>query len=65
MAGAGKKSEAGSPGVAGWISSAYRFATDRNDFRRYLQVIVNYLPNWPNYKSVALCACMRYSTIVP
>ncbi|KAM9482847.1 mitochondrial import receptor subunit TOM6 homolog isoform 1-T2 [Clarias gariepinus] len=38
MAGAGKKSEAGSPGVAGWISSAYRFATDRNDFRRNLLV---------------------------
>ncbi|KAB5584204.1 hypothetical protein PHYPO_G00104680 [Pangasianodon hypophthalmus] len=38
MAGAGKKSEAGAPGVVGWISSAYRFATDRNDFRRNLLV---------------------------
>ncbi|XP_062853992.1 mitochondrial import receptor subunit TOM6 homolog [Trichomycterus rosablanca] len=35
MAG-GKKSEAGSPGVMGWVSAAYRFATDRNDFRRNL-----------------------------
>ncbi|KAI5628367.1 mitochondrial import receptor subunit TOM6-like, partial [Silurus asotus] len=34
---AGKKSEAGSPGV-GWIRSAFRFATDRNDFRRNLLV---------------------------
>ncbi|MCJ8729600.1 hypothetical protein PDJAM_G00108390 [Pangasius djambal] len=42
MAGAGKKSEAGSPGASGWISSAYRFATDRNDFRRNL--LVNLVP---------------------
>ncbi|XP_060775643.1 mitochondrial import receptor subunit TOM6 homolog isoform X2 [Neoarius graeffei] len=38
MAGAGKKSEAGSAGLVGWISSTYRFATDRNDFRRNLLV---------------------------
>ncbi|KAF4079217.1 hypothetical protein AMELA_G00190490 [Ameiurus melas] len=42
MAGAGKKIEAGSPGVVGWISTAYRFATDRNDFRRNL--LVNLVP---------------------
>ncbi|XP_017575070.1 mitochondrial import receptor subunit TOM6 homolog [Pygocentrus nattereri] len=39
MSGAGKKTEAGSPGVLSWISSACRFATDRNDFRR--NVLVN------------------------
>ncbi|XP_058258442.1 mitochondrial import receptor subunit TOM6 homolog [Hemibagrus wyckioides] len=38
MPAVGKKSEAGSPGVVGWMSSAYRFATDRNDFRRNLLV---------------------------
>ncbi|XP_066519846.1 mitochondrial import receptor subunit TOM6 homolog [Hoplias malabaricus] len=37
MSGAGKKAEARS-GVAGWISSLYRFTTDRNDFRRNLLV---------------------------
>ncbi|KAK2858033.1 hypothetical protein Q7C36_005952 [Tachysurus vachellii] len=38
MPGAGKKSEAASPGVVGWISNACRFVTDRNDFRRNLLV---------------------------
>ncbi|XP_072540605.1 mitochondrial import receptor subunit TOM6 homolog [Salminus brasiliensis] len=38
MSGVGKKPEAGSPGVVGWFGSAYRFATDRNDFRRNLLV---------------------------
>ncbi|KAK1796584.1 hypothetical protein P4O66_009624 [Electrophorus voltai] len=37
MTGAGKKNE-GTPGVVGWISTVYRFATDRNDFRRNLLV---------------------------
>ncbi|NP_001289985.1 mitochondrial import receptor subunit TOM6 homolog [Danio rerio] len=34
----GKKSEGKSGGVTGWISSACRFAADRNDFRRNLLV---------------------------
>ncbi|XP_041743825.1 mitochondrial import receptor subunit TOM6 homolog [Coregonus clupeaformis] len=39
MSGAGKKA-VGVPsgGVGAWISTAYRFATDRNDFRRNLLV---------------------------
>ncbi|NXN26413.1 TOM6 protein, partial [Nycticryphes semicollaris] len=28
----------GSAGLRGWLRSAYRFATDRNDFRRNLLV---------------------------
>ncbi|KAG5837940.1 mitochondrial import receptor subunit TOM6 homolog [Anguilla rostrata] len=38
MAGVGKKSAAGPSGVMDWISTACRFATDRNDFRRNLLV---------------------------
>ncbi|XP_054641371.1 mitochondrial import receptor subunit TOM6 homolog [Dunckerocampus dactyliophorus] len=33
-----KKSPSGSSSVMNWISSAYRFASDRNDFRRNLLV---------------------------
>ncbi|MBN3274164.1 TOM6 protein, partial [Polyodon spathula] len=29
----------GPAGIAGWIGAAYRFATDRNDFRR--NVLIN------------------------
>ncbi|CAB1315263.1 unnamed protein product [Coregonus sp. 'balchen'] len=39
MSGAGKKAiGAPSGGVVEWISTACRFATDRNDFRRNLMV---------------------------
>ncbi|XP_076012635.1 mitochondrial import receptor subunit TOM6 homolog [Genypterus blacodes] len=39
MSGAnGKKASAGPSGVVEWISTACRFATDRNDFRRNLLV---------------------------
>ncbi|XP_042261602.1 mitochondrial import receptor subunit TOM6 homolog [Thunnus thynnus] len=34
----GKKDSVGTGGVMEWISSACRFATDRNDFRRNLLV---------------------------
>ncbi|XP_019751291.1 mitochondrial import receptor subunit TOM6 homolog [Hippocampus comes] len=34
----GKKSSSGSSSVTDWISSACKFATDRNDFRRNLLV---------------------------
>ncbi|XP_016121424.1 mitochondrial import receptor subunit TOM6 homolog [Sinocyclocheilus grahami] len=34
----GKKTDGQSGGVMGWISSACRFAADRNDFRRNLLV---------------------------
>ncbi|CAI5687649.1 mitochondrial import receptor subunit TOM6 homolog [Oreochromis niloticus] len=37
MSGANAK-KGSSPGVMEWISSACRFATDRNDFRRNLLV---------------------------
>ncbi|KAG7472567.1 hypothetical protein MATL_G00110220 [Megalops atlanticus] len=36
MSGVSKKSAAGPSGIKEWISSACRFATDRNDFRRNL-----------------------------
>ncbi|XP_074019568.1 mitochondrial import receptor subunit TOM6 homolog [Numenius arquata] len=42
MAAAGPAAAAGqasgSAGLRGWLRSAYRFATDRNDFRRNLLV---------------------------
>ncbi|XP_036390157.1 mitochondrial import receptor subunit TOM6 homolog [Megalops cyprinoides] len=38
MSGVSKKSAAGPSGIKEWISSACRFATDRNDFRRNLLV---------------------------
>lgn len=34
----GKKADGQSGGVVGWISSACRFAADRNDFRRFVTV---------------------------
>ncbi|KAJ8265960.1 hypothetical protein COCON_G00150590 [Conger conger] len=38
MGGVGKKPTAGPSGVKDWISTACRFAMDRNDFRRNLLV---------------------------
>ncbi|NWU69291.1 TOM6 protein, partial [Pterocles burchelli] len=35
-AGTGAGPEAAGTGLRGWLRSAYRFATDRNDFRRNL-----------------------------
>ncbi|XP_028826435.1 mitochondrial import receptor subunit TOM6 homolog [Denticeps clupeoides] len=40
MSGAAKKASSGPSGVSEWISSAFRFAADRNDFRRNLLVNV-------------------------
>ncbi|NXU50541.1 TOM6 protein, partial [Turnix velox] len=37
---AGGGQAGGSVGLRGWLRSAYRFATDRNDFRRNLLVNV-------------------------
>ncbi|XP_048874338.1 mitochondrial import receptor subunit TOM6 homolog [Brienomyrus brachyistius] len=37
MSGAAKKA-AGSSGIMEWVTSTYRFAMDRNDFRRNLLV---------------------------
>ncbi|KAM6040704.1 LOW QUALITY PROTEIN: mitochondrial import receptor subunit TOM6 homolog [Theristicus caerulescens] len=34
----GGRARAGPQGLRGWLRSAYRFATDRNDFRRNLLV---------------------------
>ncbi|XP_069732335.1 mitochondrial import receptor subunit TOM6 homolog [Phaenicophaeus curvirostris] len=36
--GAGAGGAAAAGGLRGWLRSAYRFATDRNDFRRNLLV---------------------------
>ncbi|KAM9410576.1 mitochondrial import receptor subunit TOM6 homolog [Pholidichthys leucotaenia] len=38
MSGSNAKKDSSKKGVIEWISSAYRFATDRNDFRRNLLV---------------------------
>jgi len=37
----GKKADGKSGGVMGWISTACHFAADRNDFRRFVIIVVN------------------------
>lgn len=49
----GKKADGQSGGVMGWISSACRFAADRNDFRRFVTV-VNSLPKLETTRIVLL-----------
>lgn len=49
----GKKADGQSGGVMGWISSACRFAADRNDFRRFVTV-VNSLPKLETPRTVLL-----------
>lgn len=49
----GKKADGKSGGVMGWISSACRFAADRNDFRRFVTV-VNSLPKLETTRTVLL-----------